>query len=458
MRHTAIVLLILACAGAAPWAAGREATDRPNVLLILVDDLGYADVGFHGNKDFPTPHLDALARSGIVCANGYASHSFCAPTRAGLMTGRHQSRFGFEGNPKWTADEGLPLDQITLPQILNPVGYTSALVGKWHLGLPDKYHPLQRGFDWFYGFRGGGHDYFKAQVEGKPRREYEMALEHNGRKIGINGYITDDFTDAAIDFIDQHHDGPFFLFLSYNAPHGPLQAPRRYLDRVSSIKDKRRQTYAAMVTAVDDGVGRVIETLERHELIDNTVVFFFSDNGGPPWANASSNKPLRGTKGLVYEGGIHVPFVVSWPGQLPSGATYTHPVISFDVFATAAELAGAKLPDDRVIDSVNLIPYLNGSRITPPHEALYWRQGEGYQLAIRMGPHKLLRVAGRAPEVYDLVRDLRESSDLAGSRPDLTERLDRAVESWHERMPSTDFTSTGLSKPDQYRALGLTPD
>jgi arylsulfatase A-like enzyme len=457
MRYVAITLLMFTCFGASQACVAREATDKPNIVLILADDLGYGDVGFHGNKDFPTPNLDALARSGVTCASGYASHSFCSPTRAGLMTGRYQSRFGYEGNPKWDLDEGLPLDQITLPQVLKPAGYTSALVGKWHLGLPDKYHPLQRGFDWFYGFRGGGHDYFEAQLEGKPKREYALPLEHNGKMIGIKDYITDDFTEAAVDFIEQHREKPFFLFLSYNAPHGPLQAPRRYLDRVASIQDERRRTYAAMVTALDDGVGRVIDTLEQHNLRDNTLVFFFSDNGGPPWANASSNRPLRGVKGLTYEGGIRVPFVVSWPGQLPAGSIYMNPVMSFDVFATAAALAGAKAPSDRVIDSVNLIPYLNGSRVTPPHEALYWRQGEGYQLAIRMGQYKLLRLAGRAPEVYYVAGDIRESSDIAGSRSDLTKQLDRAAEKWHKRMPPTDFTTTGLAKPDQYRELGLTP-
>lgn len=454
---TTLTLLILFATPTTP-ATARPATDRPNILLILADDLGYGDVGFHGVSDFKTPHLDALAKSGVICTSGYASHSFCSPTRAGLLTGRYQSRFGYEANPDWTTDEGLPVDQITLPQILKPVGYTSALIGKWHLGLQPQFHPLRRGFDHFYGFLGGGHDYFEAQLQGKPKREYVIPLEHNGQKIGINNYITDDLTSAAVNFITQHNDNPFFLFLSYNAPHGPLQAPQHYLDRVSSIKDKRRQTYAAMITAVDDGVGRVITQLKNQNLLDNTLIFFFSDNGGPPWANASSNAPLRGVKGLVYEGGIHVPFVVSWQNQLPAQTTYDQPVVSFDVFATAAALAGAELPDDRVIDSVNLVPYLKGQRNDAPHQSLYWRQGEGFQLAVRIGDHKLLRLAGREPELYNLSTDLSESEDIAQSRSNITQRLDQAAQTWQAQLPKTDFTTTGLARPDQYRELGLKPE
>ena len=436
--------LFLLCHCAGPPADPKEGASRsPNVVVVLADDLGYADVGFQGLQDFATPNIDALAAAGIRFTNGYVSHPYCSPSRAGLLTGRYQHRFGHVHNPKFRAGEGLPLSESLLPEVLSEVGYVSALVGKWHLGDGPEYHPLQRGFDEFFGFLGGGHDYFESAD--RDAREYLIPLEANGAEIPVEGYLTDQLTDAALDFVRRNASRPFFLYLSYNAPHGPLQAPPEHLDRVDSIADTRRRTYAAMVTALDDGVGRLVEVLGDLDLTDDTLVFFLSDNGGPTPANASDNTPLRATKGTVYEGGVRVPFVVSWPGRLAEGESYDSPVSALDIFPTLVAVAGGEPPEG--LDGVDLLPFLTGAESGAPHERLFWHTDAADQHAVRQAGYKLVRVLDRDAELYAIDTDISEESDIGRDESARADELMRAVEAWRSTHPDPAWPGTRGDRP-----------
>ena len=424
-------------------AAGAAAR-RPNVIVIVADDLGYADVGFQGAKDIPTPHLDRLAAAGVRFTNACVSHPFCSPTRAGLMTGRYQQRFGHENNPKYDpsdATAGLPLTETLLPQVLSAAGYATGIIGKWHLGATAPMHPLRRGFQEQFGFIGGGHDYFKANGP-EEQREYFIPIERNGKPAELTEYLTDAFSREAEAFVRRHAAGPFFLYLAYNAPHAPLQVPDKYLERVRSIEDGKRKPYGAMVTAVDDGVGRVTAALQELKLENDTLVFFLGDNGGPVEMTHASNGPLRGQKGHVYEGGFRVPFVMRWTGRIAAGRTFDYPVISLDIFPTAAALAGAKLPA-KPLDGVDLMPYVTGARSGAPHQRLFWRTGGGESWAVREGRYKLVRHRGGAPELYDLETDIGEAKDIAAAKPEVAARLDAARAEWDKQLMQPLFESPG---------------
>ncbi len=405
---------------------GDRPPARPNVILILADDLGYGDVGYQGCPDIPTPNIDALAASGVRFTDGYVTCAICTPSRAGLLTGRYQNRFGLETNPgpvpPQREEAGLPNYQITLAEMLKGAGYTTALVGKWHLGMLPGQHPMSRGFDEFFGFLHGAHPYFPNA------RRNEML---RGREAtNYDRYLTEVLADEALAFIERRRAEPFFLYLAFNAVHLPLQATDKYLARVSDIKDEARRTYAAMMVALDDAVGRVIEKLDALHLRESTLVWFISDNGGVE-AHAR-NLPLRGGKATYWEGGIRVPFLVSWPGRLPAGKSYTPPVITLDVVPTIAALTGAALPADRPIDGVNLMPYLLGENAEAPHAILFWRMFE--RRAVREGRWKLVSMGGGPWELYDLSRDAAEAEDLAAARPEIVERLNRAFAAWASHM------------------------
>ncbi len=420
---------LAACASTAFAAAAS----RPNILLVVVDDLGYRDLGFQGATDAKSPHIDALAKSGIRCTNAYVSHPFCSPTRAGMLTGRYQQRFGHENNPVYNPNDevsGLPTDQITIAQTLQSAGYRTGHIGKWHLGAAPKFHPLKRGFDESYGFLGGGHQYFTAQMEGRPA-EYLTPLERNGKPEKFEGYLTDRLSDEAAAFIQQRDaKQPWFLYVAYNAPHTPQQVGDPYLSRFPGVASDQRKKLDAMVAAVDDGIGRILATLKQRNMDRDTLIFFLSDNGGPIGINGSDNAPLRGAKGQLYEGGIRVPFVVRWPRRLKPGA-YQQPIISLDIFATAAAAAGAK---PAVLDSVDLLPFLSGKNKSAPHKHLFWRTGGGVQWAIREGRYKLVRRRGVAPELYDLEADIAESKDLAAAQPEIVQRLEAALSAWDREL------------------------
>ncbi len=414
------------------------ADDRPNVLIIVADDLGYHDTGFQGSEDIKTPNLDRLAAQSIRCTNGYVSHPFCSPTRAGLLTGRYQHRFGHENNPAWLPQDtkqGLPLDQILLPQVLKESGYATGHVGKWHLGAHPQFHPMKRGFDENYSMLGGGHVYFPDSKGGD---EYKIPMDRNGEAEPFHGYLTDELGKEASAFVKRHAGGaPWFLYFAFNAPHTPLQAPEEWIEKHAAETDPNRRAYAAMVEVLDLNVGKVLDELEATGQRDNTLITFVSDNGGPHLAKKgkgmtdfTSNAPLRGCKGEVYEGGIRVPFLVSWPAKLKPGV-YEQPVIALDFFATSVAAAHGSMPSDRKMDGVNLLPHLAGEKTSSPHEVLFWRSGgPGGNYAARMGDWKFLRLGDGAPELYDLATDIGETKNLAAEKPDVLMKMEAAVEAW----------------------------
>ena len=413
-------------------ALAATAADRPNILVIVGDDMGYADVGFHGCKDIPTPHLDALAASGVRFTNGYVTGPYCSPTRAALLIGRHQSRFGHEFNP--SGKNGLPLTESTLPDRLKEAGYATGMVGKWHLGSQPEQVPTRRGFDEFFGFLGGAHSYFDA-----------AGFLRGTEPVKEMDYATDAFGREAAAYVERHKGKPWMLYLAFNAVHTPMDATPERLTKFASIKDKTRRTYAAMMSAMDDNIGRVIKALKDSGQYENTLVTFISDNGGPTMngvtVNGSVNAPLRGSKRTTLEGGIRVPFLVSWPGRIKP-AVYDPIAIQMDLHATALAAAGVTAKPAWKLEGVDLLPYLAGENKSAPHDALYWRFGE--QMAVRQGDWKLVRYdtnadtnAGKkapvsAAKLYDLANDLHEDKDLAAERPDKVKELQARWDEWNQ--------------------------
>jgi arylsulfatase A-like enzyme len=416
--------------------ADLKKVDKPNVIVILVDDLGYADLGVQGCQEFPTPHIDALASDGIRCTAGYVSSPVCGPTRAGLLTGRYQQRFGFEYNPSMGRKNGLAQTETTLGDLLTTAGYVTGAIGKWHLGKTPDFHPLECGFDEFFGFVGGGRSYFSRDVpiENPFVRRFtpDDPLVRGRTQVDDPEYLTDAFGEEAVSFIDRHKESPFFLYVAFNAVHMPLQATQRYLDRVPEIENNARRTYAAMMQSMDDAVGAINRKLQREQLEHKTLVFFLSDNGGHPIANAARNDPLRGQKGTIYEGGIRVPFLVKWTGSIPAGRTYPHPVISLDIFPTALAAAGVEIPNSLDLDGVDLLPHLNEADTRIPHKTLYWRYG--LHRAIRHGKWKLATPANQPTTLYDLSVDIAESRDVSQRHPDVVKELTQLYDEWDSQM------------------------
>lgn len=406
----------------AAGAVAMAAPARPNIVVIVSDDHGYGDVScYEHGPEVATPNIDRIARRGVRFAQGYASAYVCAPTRAALMTGRYQQRFGFYTAPDSRA--GLPLSEITIADVLKKEGYATGAFGKWHLGLDMEHHPIRRGFDEFYGFLGhGGHDYFDL----KPTPEKFDSIWRNGQVIEDTGYLTDNLGREAASFVTRNAKRPFFLYLAFNAVHFPLQAPAETIAKYRTGK-RERDIYLAMLEHEDRAVGRVLDELRKNGVDGNTLVVFFSDNGGAR-NNASSNGPLRDYKHSVYEGGIRVPFLMSWPGTLPEGAVYREPVICMDVLPTAAAAAGARLPADREYHGRNLLPYVTGKASVPVHESLFWDGDEGRRAA-RSGRWKLVDNRGKI-ELFDLDADLGEKNDLAARHPEIAARLRASLESW----------------------------
>ncbi|GAB1308907.1 hypothetical protein KH5_15900 [Urechidicola sp. KH5] len=415
--------------------------DKPNIIIILADDLGYADVGFNGSTDLPTPNIDRIANNGVKFTNGYTSYVVCGPSRAGLMTGRYQQRFGFERNPQYQVNDpnmGLPQTEKTLATVLNTNGYTSGIVGKWHLGAHMSNHPLNRGFDFFYGHLGGGHRYFPEDLTiedsysiNNEEDSYFSWILRNHTPEETDEYLTDEFSNEAVQFIQNNQSDPFFLFLSYNAPHSPLQASQEYLDRFDHLPDSSRKTYMAMVSAVDDGVGAVLDKLEELNLDDDTIVFFLSDNGGPETKNHSDNGILRGGKSDVYEGGYRVPFAMQWKGTVAPDV-YDIPVSALDIFATAVGVSNTSVDQDRPLDGVNIIPYLNGENTEEPHEILYMRKFDQQKFAVRKGDFKLIRnFSNNNTSLYNLDTDISETTNIAGANPEIVAELEELREAWN---------------------------
>ncbi len=447
---TCVFALVLATPA---LAAPALAAAPPNLVIILTDDQGYADVGFNGCTDIPTPHIDSIASSGVRFTNGYVSFPVCGPSRAGLLTGRYQDRFGFTTNPTidpTNPDAGIPHEEENIAEVLNKAGYKSAIIGKWHMGAHPSNHPLERGFDHFFGFLSGGHNYFHDQLTLNDLSEvtrqwewYRTRIMRDRERVDTDDYLTDELTDAATAYIDRQATAgnPFLVYLAYNAPHTPLQATEKYLSRFPDIADEKRRTYAAMVSAVDDGVGRVLATLRRNGIEEKTLVVFLSDNGGPT-TNASDNSPLRAHKSSLFEGGIRVPFAMQWKGTLPAGIDYDHPVISLDIMGTITALAGVEISEERPLDGVNLIPFLTGQLDGKPHDQLFWRKWEQNAMAIRAGNAKLVSDGQRQKNNYSLFNlkdDVGESSNRRSSSPETVQTLLNSWEKWNAQLKDRTF-------------------
>ena len=422
-------ILLPVIASCAEKSEYKKDLKLPNIVILLADDQGYADVSYHGHaSDISTPAIDQLAKSGVVFTNGYASGYVCAPTRAGLLTGRYQQRYGF-----YTASDsrqGLPVSEILLPELLKKKGYTTGVFGKWHLGLERPYYPTSRGFDNFYGFLGhGGHDYFALNYE--PGNE-QTALYRNDKPVSDTGYLTDNIAREACGFIEKNAkgDSPFFLYIPFNAVHAPLQAPEEDIRKFNS-GDRDRDIQLAMLYRMDLAIGQVINKLKETGAFENTLIFYFNDNGGAKVSKAI-NTPLRDYKHSVYEGGIRVPFFIHWPGHLTPG-TSDEPVISLDILPTICGVLGIDLPSDRVYDGRNIMQVIQGKQKNALHETLCWDGNDGYW-AIRKGDWKLIQNKQGNFELYNLKTDISEKTDLSKQNPNVVGELNSEFKAWKSKM------------------------
>ncbi len=421
----------------------------PNILLILCDDLGYSDVGFNGAKDIKTPALDNLAKNGTVLTSAYVAHPFCGPSRTSIMTGRYAHKIGGQFNlPRAHENAGLGVTtkEQYISKTLQKAGYYTGAVGKWHLGTIQKYHPNNRGFDDFYGFLGGGHDYFpkkfkaayeKQKANGNTTiRDYITPLQFNGKEVDEDEYITDALSREAIHFIDRANskEEPFFLYLSYNAPHTPLEAKEEDLKHYKHIKDKKRRIYAGMVHAVDRGVSTIVETLKKNQQLDNTLIIFFSDNGGK-LSKGATNFPLKEGKGSTCEGGYRTPMFFHWPNIVPAGTKFEHPVSALDLYPTLTALANAKLPKDKILDGKNIWneflagenPYQDKNIYALRHRIEF----DNYtDVGVRKNKWKALKIENKKWALYDINNDPGEQNDLSSKYPEILKKLVQDAEKW----------------------------
>jgi arylsulfatase A-like enzyme len=459
---------------------------RPNIIVILADDLGATDISLYGNKLVSTPNIDGIGRNGVTFTEGYISSPVCSPSRAGLLTGRYQQRFGheFQPNTRYLRNmfqyyaikllprfkplsllksrdvpsveerlrQGLPPSEITMAEMLKKYHYTTGIFGKWHLGAADFAIPCNRGFDYQYGFYEAFTMYAPKTDTGIAnmplKRDYMDEHEWNvaeGRKgncalltncqqcVETKKYLTTKLTDEAIAFMDQHHaPDPFFLYLPYNAPHAPLQVEKQYYKQFAHIKDPVKRIYAAMIKCLDDQVGRVLRHVDSLGIADNTIIVFLSDNGGAVYNGTTDNAPYRGGKLTNFEGGLKVPFMMQWAGHIKPGSVYTHPIISLDIFATVAAAIGIDLPTDRVYDGVDLVPYANGKK-AEAHKALYWRSD--FNKAIRKDEWKLIiNDFDKTTELYNIKEDSTEQINLADKKPQVVKSLLKEIDEWESGL------------------------
>jgi len=435
---------------AAQTERAAKAGKAPNVIVIMADDLGYADISAYGVKRISTPNIDRIGLEGVRFTDAYASAPVCGPSRAGMQTGRYQGRFGYEynnGPPKRDVEEnlGLPAEELTLGEVLRRQGYQTALVGKWHLGSNDDYYPTKRGYQEFVGFLTGDTAYMSLEAPdlvytptpdvALPRRTPQSRIIEGPARTPVDNedeYLTDYFARRAADYVRRAaaSERPYFLMLAPNAPHTPLQATRKYYDRFPHIADERMRVYASMISALDDLVGEVLKAVDASGEADDTIIFFLSDNGCAAYIpGLCSCEPLRGGKLSHYEGGLRVPMMVRWPAKLKPGQVNREVVSSLDILPTALAAAGGTLPKDRVYDGVDLAPYLTGEKSGPPHDLLAWRRRP--MASIRVGDWKLWKsLDGKHTLLFNLKDDLNEGQNLAQSRPDKLRELEAAYEKW----------------------------
>jgi len=464
------VLLLSLSLFASAGAADQQT--RPNIILFIADDLGYGELGCQGNSQIPTPYIDAISNNGVRFTSGYVTAPNCSPSRAGMLTGRVQTRFGYENNPIGAKNElpghGLPYGEKTIARALHDVGYATALIGKWHLGGSAEYHPQRRGYDEFFGFLHEGHYYAQPWWDGvtsmlrrtvlpdgskgrwhgdrvvlytalgydEPPYDANNPILRGGQPVEEKEYLTDAFTREAVSFIERHRDRPFFLQLAYNAVHSPMQGADAYMEKFKDIEDIQRRIFAAMLANMDSSVGEVMQKLRSCGLEENTLVIFLSDNGGPTLELTSSNLPLRGGKGSMYEGGLRIPFMMQWKNRIPAGSTYDHAISSLDLFPTFASVAGAILPDH--LDGVNLVPYVTGENPDAPHDSFFWRQSK--RAALRKRDWKIVFNPQKNEwELYNLAEDLGETDNLVHRHAEKAEELKKEYEMMNQQMKEAIF-------------------
>ncbi|WP_445730896.1 sulfatase-like hydrolase/transferase [Mariniflexile sp.] len=399
---------------------------KPNIIIIVVDDAGYVDFGFMGSEDLDTPNIDNLAKEGVIFTDAHVSSTVCAPSRAGLITGKYQQRFGFEANGTGfgnSGDIGLSDNVVTLADVFKENNYRTIAIGKWHLGATSTDHPNKRGFDEFYGFLGGGRSYFPMNNPSK-----EHILQQNGKRVEFEGYLTDVFGDRSVNFVEENKDHPFFMYLAYNAVHTPMEAKEEDLQK---YKNHPRQYLAAMTWSLDENIGKLRSKLKDLDLLDNTLIYFISDNGGAH-NNSSENGPLKGWKGNEFEGGHRVPFIVSWPSKIKGNQKFDGLTSSLDIFSTS--ITAAKIEKDKSLDldGVNLLPYLQNEKMGNPHNELYWRKLE--ESAARIGDYKLVSLENFGSTLYNLSNDLGERNDLSGSDTIMLNKLSNNLSNWESKM------------------------
>jgi arylsulfatase A-like enzyme len=416
---------------------------RPNIVLITADNLGYGDVGCYGNSVVKTPHLDRLAGRGVRCTDFYTASPTCTVSRASLLTGRYPQRHGLTWQLPGIAGNygtGLKHSEILLPQPLRQAGYRTACFGKWNIGFSPGSRPTERGFDEFFGHASGNIDYYSHVYNGR------LDMHRGTEPVRVEGYCTDLFTDATCRFIRENASGRFFAYLPLNAPHYPnpknkqpgqpciWQAPKRAFEAYGYDPDTRdeRQRYHAVITALDEGIGRVLETLDSAGLTEKTLVIFFSDNGAfmlkRRGLEVASNAPLRDGGVTLWEGGIRVPCIVRWPGRVKPGTICREPLLSCDFFTLCVNVAGGRLPEDRVIDGRDPLLAL-ASEAASPHESLFFQYGK--YSAVRSGRYKLIRTRPTGPWMLcDLRADLSESTNIAAEKPDVVAQLSEQFGRW----------------------------
>jgi len=451
----------------------------PNVVILLADDLGKYEVSAYGVDHISTPNIDRIGQEGVIFEEGYVTAPTCAPSRAGIMTGRVQNRYGFEtqimehyptnmveylsgkyfvntgefvlkAKPDFPAEwqvqkQGVPPTEINLAEMLKNMGYYTGITGKWHLGISKNHVPLNRGFDYQYGFYGAfslyapqkywshiinhEHKSFSAQHQWKMGRYGEAAILEMGEEIYEEQYLTYAIRDKAIDFLEKNKDSTFFLYVPFSAPHVPFQAPIDYYCMYEHVEDDNKRVYYSMISALDDAIGEIHQKIKDLGLEENTIIYLLSDNGGASYTGATDNGPLKGGKLNQFEGGINVPFMMKWKGKIPPGMRYEYPVSSTDIFVTTVKNVGGILPTDREYDGVDLMPYIMGKNSGRPHEHLFWRADHIW--AIRDGDYKLiLSTRDGWAELYDLKNDKSEKINLREQMPDLYQKLRDTHEHW----------------------------
>ncbi len=460
----------------------HPAEPRPNVIILLADDLGKTDISLYGGATVQTPNIDAIGARGVTFSEAYCPSPICSPSRASMMTGRYPQRFGFETQPlnryprnrleynvyRYLMDmgawrprnltsvprredmlrQGLPPSEITLSELLQSNGYHTGLVGKWHLGYTDPFLPTARGFDYSYGFYEAftlyddiddpdivnhRHDYFASKHIWAQERNGTCAIRRNEEVIDEDEYLTFAIAREAVQYLEENKADPFFMFVSFNAPHTPFQAPREYYDRFAHVEDTNKRIYYSMIAALDDAVGRVMQSVEDLGLSENTLVWFASDNGGATYTGATENAPLKGGKFNHFEGGVNVPCMVQWPGKIPAGQNMASPVSLMDIFTTSAAAAKANLPPDTEYDGVDLMPQLLGETVAPPHEALFWRAH--YMKAARWGDWKLVADdRGGRTWLYNLATDKEERQNCADANPEVVQEIKDRLAAWESEL------------------------